>query len=68
MVLPTLETFLRIRINGPDTSVWDPLPNVLAWETENHFLLDAPRDRNDQLTEKEDLPLENNRRDDISSI
>ncbi len=31
---------------------------VLAWEIENHFLSDAPGDRNDQLTEKEDLPSE----------
>jgi len=29
---------------------------VLAWEIENHFLSDAPGDRNDQLTEKEDFP------------
>jgi hypothetical protein len=56
MVLPTLEKFLRIRINGSDTSTWDPLPYVLAWEIENHFLSDALRDRSDQLTEKKDLP------------
>jgi hypothetical protein len=35
----------------------DPLPYVLAWEKTT--APDAPVDRNDQLTEKEDLPSEN---------
>ena len=54
-----LWTDLCERKNGPNANVWDTLPYVLAWEKENHFFSDTPGDRNDQLTEKEDLPSEN---------
>ena len=54
MLLKTLETFLTIRVNGPNAAVWNPLPYVREWVKENHRLSDEDSDRDPTLlTEKE---------------
>ncbi len=63
----TLDKILRIRINGPDIGEFDPLRYARIWLQEGHMLTDAPesekrivlekpKDKHDEMLEREITP------------